>query len=168
MKSVIEALTTFANPAELTGRNTNHQRIILDILGDDGTRAYKGTLADGVTTDNGTVGTKRGAFTDERLGIDAMNRKVSARGCDVGENTGGATKNIILYFYAFIDRDIVLNADSIADADIVANINILAQRAVSADMGSFLYVAEMPDLCAFAYLDVVVDVARRMNIIIHS
>jgi len=34
-EGVVKTLAALAYPAELTGWNTNHQRIVLDILGDD-------------------------------------------------------------------------------------------------------------------------------------
>jgi hypothetical protein len=111
------------------------------------------------------VGTQGCSFAYKGLGIDAVNREVGTGRGDVGEHTGGTTEHIVLYLYALIDRDIVLNADSIADADIVANINILAQRAVSADMGTALDMAEMPDLRAFTYFYIVIDVTAFVNVV---
>ena len=129
----------------MTSRNSYHEGVVFDILSDDGARADKGRAANGVTADDGAVGTKGSAFLDECLGIDAVNRKVGTGCRDIGEDTGGTTENIILYLHTFIYGYIVLDTDAIADADIVANIDILSQRAVLTEAGTFLDMAEVPD-----------------------
>jgi len=164
-KGIVETFATFAYPAELTGRDSYHKGIVLDILSDNGAGADESRAAYGVSTDDGTVGTERCAFLDECLDINAVDREMGTRGRDVGENAGGTAENIVLNLHAFIDRDIVLNTDTIADADVVADVNILTQGAVLAKAGPLLDVAEVPDFRAIADFDIVVDVTRRMNVI---
>ena len=161
-ESVVETLATFADPAELTGRNSYHKGVVLDILGNDGARTDEGRAAYGVTTDNGTVGTEGGTFLDECLGIDAVNREMGTGCRDIGENAGGAAEHIVLNLHTFIDGNIVLNTDAIADADIVANVDILTQGAVLAQTSTLLDMAEVPDLRAFADFYVFVNITTRM------
>lgn len=164
-EGVIETLATFADPAKLTGRDSNHEGVILDILSDDRTAADKGRAANGVTADDGAVGTERGTFLDECLGIDAVNREVGTGCRDIGEDAGGAAENIILYLYTFINGYVVLDADAIADTDIVTDVHILAQRAVFAEPGTLLDMTEVPYLRAFANLYIVIDVTAFVNVI---
>lgn len=164
-KGVIETFATFTYPAKLTGRNTYHEGIVLNILGDDGTGTDEGGTAYGVTTDDCAVGTEGSPFLDERLGIDAVNREVGTGCCDIGKDAGGTAEHVVLNLYTFIDRHIVLNTDTIADAGIVADVNILSQGAVSAEAGTLLDMAEVPNLCAFAYLYIVIDVTAFVNVV---
>lgn len=161
-EGVIETMATFADPTELTGRDTDHEGIIFDIFGDHGTGANEGRTAYGVTTDNRTVGTEGSTFPDECLGIDAVNREMSTRCRDIGEDAGRTAEHVVLNLYAFIDGNIVLDTDTIANADIIANIDILTQRAVLAEAGTTLDVAEMPYLCAFADFYIIIDKTTRM------
>ena len=164
-KGVVETLSTLADPAKLTGRDTYHEGIVLNILGDDGTGTDEGGTAYGVTTDDCAVGTEGSAFLDERLGIDAVNREMGTGCRDIGKDAGGTAENIVLNLYAFIDGYIVLDTNTIADADIVADVDILTQRAVLAQVGTLLNVAEVPYLRAFANLYIIIDVTAFVNVV---
>lgn len=164
-KGVIETFATFTYPAKLTGRNTYHESIVLNILGDDGTGTDEGGTSYGVTTDDCAVGTEGSAFLDERLGIDAVNREMGTGCRDIGKDAGGTAENIVLNLYAFIDGHIVLDADTIADADIVADVDILTQRAVITQTSTLLDMAEVPYLRAVAYLYIVIDVTAFVNVV---
>ena len=164
-ESIVEAFATFTDPAELTGRDSYHKGIVLDILGNNGAGTDEGRVTNGVTTDDGAVGTEGGTFLDECLGIDAVNREVGTRCRDIGEDAGGTTENIVLYLHTFIYRYIVLDANAIANADIVANVDILPQRAVFAQSSTLLDVAEVPYLRAFADFYIVIDVTAFVNVV---
>lgn len=164
-ESVVETLATFADPAELTGRNSYHKGIVLDILGNDGARTDESRAAYGVTTDDCAVGTEGSTFLDERRGIDAVNREMGTGCRDIGEDTRRPAENIVFDLYAFIYRYIVLNTDTIADADIVADVDILTQGAVLAQTSTLLDMAEVPDLRAFTNIYIVIDVTAFVNVI---
>ena len=163
-EGVVKTLATFTDPAELTGGDSDHQGVILDILGDDRAAADKGTFADGMTTDDGAVGSEGGTFSDERPSIGTVNGEVGTGRGDVSKDAGGAAEHVVLYLYTFIDRDIVLDADPIADVHIVANVDILTQRAVPAETGTALDMAEMPDLRSLTDFHIIIDITRRMYV----
>ena len=165
-EGIIKTTATFADPAELTGGNSDHQGKVLDVLSDNRAAANKGTFANGVTTDDGAVGSEGGAFADECLGIDAVNGEMGTWCRDIGEDAGWAAEHIVFYLHTFIDRHIVLDTDTIADADIVADVHILTQRAVLAEAGTTLDMAEMPDLRTLANLYIVIDVTAFVNVIL--
>jgi hypothetical protein len=87
-----------------------------------------------------------------------MNREVGTGSGNVGKHTGRATENVILYFHALVDRNIILDAYAITNSDIVTDIDILAKGAVLTKTGTFLHMAEMPYLCSLAYLYILVNV----------
>mgnify|MGYP003296599570 CR=1 FL=1 len=80
------------------------------------------------------------------------------RSCDIGEHAGRAAEYIIFYLHTFVERDIVLDADTIANLHVITYVYILPERAVLAYLSTFLNVAEMPNLCSFANLHAIVNV----------
>ena len=57
---------------------------------------------------------------------------------DVGEYARRAAKYVVLQFYAFVHRHVILNADAVAYLYVIRYIHILSQRAVFSDNRSFL------------------------------
>lgn len=166
LKGVVEAFTTFAYPTHLMCWNAGHQGIIGDIVSDYCSCSNQSTLANSVATDNSAVCTQRGAFLDEGMGIDPVDREMSARSHYIGEDATGPAENIVLEFDSFVERDIVLDANAIADADIVTHIDILTERTIGANASAFLDVAEMPNFGSVADFDIIVDVTTLVNKII--
>ena len=94
---------------------------------------------------------------------------MGSRGGDIGENTTGATEDIVLYLNTFVNGNIVLDADTIAYADIVAYVHILAKGAIAPNMSTFLNMAEVPYLGSFTYDDIFVNVTAFVyKVFIHD
>ena len=113
---------------------------------------------------------QRCAFAHARTRINSVHREVRPRSIYIREYAGWTTEDIVFNFHAFVDRNVVLDADTVADADIVTHIHILSQGTVRADHGSTLNMAEMPNLRSGAYLDAVIHVAALVNekVFLHS
>ena len=56
-----------------------------------------------VATHDRTISTQGSTLADYRLGIHAMNRKMSTRSCHISENTAWTTKHIVFNFNAFVN-----------------------------------------------------------------
>jgi hypothetical protein len=93
-------------------------------------------LADGVSADNGAVGTKGCAAFDQSSAIFMLARNVAAVIIDVGEYHAGAAKHVILQRYRVVNTDIVLHFDIAADNDIAADKDVLPEGTALADARS--------------------------------
>jgi len=121
-----------------------------------------------VAADDGAVGAEGGAFTDEGAGVDAVNGEVGTGRGDIGEHAGGTAEDVVFYLYAFVDRDVVLDAHAVAYLDVVADVDVLAEGAALTEGGAALDVAEVPDFGAGTDGYVVVDIAAFVNeIVLH-
>lgn len=122
-----------------------------------------------MTAHNRAIRAQRCALAHARTRINPVHREVRPRSIYIRENTGRPTEDIVLYFDALIDGNIVLDADTIPNMDIVAHIHILAQGTVRSDDSTTLDMTEMPNLRSGADLDAVINVATLVNVIIsHS
>lgn len=157
-EGVVEAGATFADPADAAGGDASHEGVVGNILCDDGTGSDKGTATDGMTANNCAVGTERGSFTDERLGIDAMYGEVGARRGDVREDTGRTAEDIILYLHTVIDRHVVLDTNTVADANLACYIDVLTKGTVLPYHSTTLHMAKMPNLRMGTYHGTFVDI----------
>lgn len=162
----VETLAALTHPTDAAGGNACHKGIVGDITGYYRSGGYEGGTTNGVTAYNGAIGTKRRALLNQGLGIDSMNGEMGTGRGDIGEYTRRAAEDIILYLNTFIHRHIVLYAHTIADVHIIADVDILTQTATAAKDGSALDMTEMPYLGALAYRDSIIDITRRMDIIL--
>lgn len=80
-------------------------------------------------------------------------------GRDVGEYAGRAAEDIVLEFYPFIDRNIVLDADAVPYFYVVGNIYILPEGAFLSEGCPLLHVAEVPYFGPCADGNILIDVA---------
>ena len=85
-EAAVEASSAFAHPADLTCRNSGDEGIVFDIFGDYGTGGDQCAAAHGVAADDGAVGSQRGPFFYQRLGVDTVHGEVGAGGDDIGED----------------------------------------------------------------------------------
>lgn len=165
-KTGVETLAALTHPTNATGGNACHKGIVGDITGYYRSGCYEGGTTNGVTAYNGAISPKRRSLLDQCLGINSMHGEMGTGRGDIGEDARRTTKDIVLYLNTFIHRHIVLYAHAIADAHIIADVDILTQAATAAKDGSALDMAEMPYLGALAYRDPIIDITRRMDIIL--
>jgi hypothetical protein len=116
-----------------------------------------------MTAHNRAIRAQRCALAHARTRKNSVHREVRPRSIYIRENTGRSTEDIILYFDALIDGNIVLDADTIPNADIVAHIHILPQGTVRADDSSALDMTKMPNLRSRADAYAIVDIRAFMN-----
>ena len=122
-----------------------------------------------MTAHNRAIRAQRCALAHARTSINSVHREVRPRSIYIRENTGRSTEDIVLYFDALIDGNIVLDADTIPYAGVITHIHILAQGTVRSDDSSSLDMTEMPNFRSGADLDAVIHVAALVNeIISHS
>ena len=115
-----------------------------------------------VTTNDSAISSKGGTFFDDGFCVHAVDGEMGTRCGDIGEDAAWTTEDVVFDLNTFIDRYIILDADTVADVYVVANIHILPQGATTAYAGSFLNMAEMPHFCVFANDYVIIDVAAFM------
>ena len=161
-----KAFAALADPAYLTGRNTGHQSIVLNVSGHHRAGTYQGAAADGMAAHYRAVRAERCAFAHARTRVNPVHREVRPRGVHVGEHAGRSAEYVVLQLYPLVYRDIVLDTDAVAYADVAAYVDVLSERAVRSDHGTLLDMAEMPYLGTGTYLDSVIDVAALVNVIV--
>ncbi len=167
-EGVVEAAAAFTDPADATGGNACHEGIIGNIFCHDGSGGDESAATYCVATDDGAVGSKGGAFTDEGVGVDTVDGEVGTGRGDIGEHAGGSAEDVVFYLYAFVDGDVVLDADAVAYLDVVADVDVLAEGAALTEGGTALHMTEVPDFGAGADGYVVVDIAAFVNeIVLH-
>ena len=162
-QAVIQPAAALADPTDLPGRNTGHQGIIFYVFSHNSTGGDQCASPYRMTAHYRAIRAQRCAFAHARTRINSVHREVRPRSIYIRENTGRPTEDIVLYFDALIDGNIVLDADTIPNVDIVAHIHILPQGTVRSDDSSTLDMTEMPNLrsCADAYA--IVDIRAFMN-----
>ena len=159
----VQNLATFADPADLAGRNADHQGEILHVPchhcpgGDQRRTAYRMAAYDGA------VGSEGSSLAHERARVNTVYREMRP-GCDhIREHAGRAAENIVFQFHAFVHGDVVLEPATVADPHIVADIDILTERTVPSDNSSPLDMAEVPYLRVGADGDSLIDIAAFVN-----
>lgn len=162
-KCVVEPFAAFADPTDTTSGDSGHEGEIGDIVGDNCPSGYEGRTPNSVATNDGAVGPKGGTSANECLGIGPMNREMGSRCGDIGEDTTGATEDIVFDFNAFVYRDVILDTHPVADMHVVADVDILAEGARGAYAGTTLNVAEVPHFGVLANNDIVVDIATFVD-----
>ena len=162
-QAVIQPLAALADPTDLPGRNAGHQGKILNVFRHDGTGGDQRAAPYRMTAHNRAIRAQRCALAHARTRINSVHREVRPRSIYIRENTGRPTEDIVLYFDALIDGNIVLDADTIPNAGVVAHIHILTQGTVRSDDSPSLDMTKMPNFrsCADAYA--IVDIRAFMN-----
>ncbi len=85
-ETAVEAAPAFAHPANLSCRNPGDEGVVFDIFGDNGTGGDQGAATHSVAADDGAVGSQRGPFFYQRLGVDTVHGEVGTGGDDIGED----------------------------------------------------------------------------------
>ena len=109
------------------------------------------------------IGANGGTFFNERLLVFAFSNDVASGINDIGKNTGGTAKNIVLQRYGIVDGHVVLNFDIVADRNIIADEDILTERTPRPDARLRTNVHEVPDAAPRSQHRALVDDRRRMN-----
>jgi len=161
----IELSACFAHPADNAGRASDDKGEVRDIFGYDGPSSNKCKASNSVAANDCAVSAKGSTFPDQGFFVKfRADLGIFASGvCDVGENHGWATENVVFERYPFVYGYVVLELYEVPDDDIVPDVDILTENAVAADAGAALDVGKMPDFGAFADLDIVVDAGAFMN-----
>ena len=167
MQCAIEPLSTFTNPPDPSGRDTSHQGIIFYIAGNYGAGRDQGAAANGMAADDGGVGADRSAFPNQRPDVLAVGWKVRPRRIHIGKDAGRTAEHVVLQLNAFVNGDIVLNADPVPDPDAGSHIHILPQRTIPADDSPRLDVAKVPDPGTCANLGTFIDITALVYEVVH-
>lgn len=133
-----------------------------NVLGDHGTTADHCPFPDRHSGQNGAVGSKTGAPTDERLAdfpVEAVRAWVTV----VREGDRRTDEHVVLECDAAVDRDEVLNAASGAYADILVHEDRLTQPGPGTDYSPATDLGEVPDLHVGAQHSAILDDCRWMN-----
>lgn len=162
-KVFTQSAATFAHPSDASCGYACHECIVGHVVGYHGSGGYHGRASDGVSTHYCGVGSDGGSFSDKSGCVDPVHGEVSPWSGDIGEDTRGATEDIVFECHTLVYAHIVLYANTIADMHAATDIDILPKRAVFAYASSALYVAEMPYLGSIANGYIVVDVGRWMD-----
>lgn len=112
LERIVETTAALANPPNLPSRDTRHECVIGDIMGDYSASGNESRTAHSMATHDGRVGAERGTLFNKSLGIDAMDGEMGARGDDIGKDAAWATEDIIFNFDTFVDRNVILDADT--------------------------------------------------------
>ena len=164
MQLLVQHTAALADPAALAGRHTHHQSVVRHIFGDHCTRTNHRPSADGVSADDGRVGSDGGSHADQRFFITCRALGIFCpRGQIIGEHHRRSAENIVLQLDPFIDGNVVLHLDAVADADVACNIDILPKGAVFPDDRSALQMAKIPYFCILSDGHTGVDVAALMH-----
>ena len=159
----VQRVAVFAHPAGLPRRIAHHERIVGNVVRNNGPRANHGVFSDNVSADNGGVGAYGGTLFNAG-GLVLVFADYGAAGVDnVGEDAGGAEKYIVLANNARINRYIVLHLDIIAQHHAGAHHHVLPDIAVAADAAPAHKVAEVPYLASLANLHPLVHHRRCMH-----
>lgn len=110
----------------MLGRHSHHQGMVLHILGDHSPAADHRPSPDGDATDDGGVGPDGRPLLHQCLDVGLTPLGIlGPRGQVIGEDTGGATEDVVLQRHPFIEGDVVLKLTAIPDGHIVRDIDIL-------------------------------------------
>ena len=116
-----------------------------------------------MTAHDRAIRAERCAFAHARTRVDSVHREVRPRSIYIRENAGRTAEDVVLYFDALVDGDIVLDTDSVADAGVVPNVHILPQGTIRSDHSPPLDMAEVPNFRTGADLDAVIHVTALVN-----
>ena len=131
---ICELDPALADPARSPPRNAGYQRKVRNIPSDHGSSADERVAANGDAADDGGISSYRSAAHDQRLAVLILSRDVAPRIDDVGEYHAWATEDIVLDRYAFVDGDVVLDADVVAEDGATGDENALTEGAAFTDL----------------------------------
>ena len=130
---VIQFLPTLTHPTDLSSGVANHQGVVMDIFGHDGTCTDECVTADGMAADDSAVGAKGGAALDEG-GTDLVHfADFCSWVVDVREDHRRPAEDAVFEGDAFIDADVILDFAFVPDYGVGADDDVLADVAVVAD-----------------------------------
>src|SRR5690606_11419717 len=95
----IKAMTIFAHKANLPGWVSYQKCISRHIFGNNRPGTNHGIFANGVSTNDGSIGTYRSAFFHQSFHILISSHNGTSGIYDVGKNHGWPQKNIVFTFY---------------------------------------------------------------------
>jgi len=150
--------SSLANPADESCRHARHEGEAWDVAGYNCPGGNEAELPEGMSADDGGVGTDRGSALDERPGKLGLTLDGCARIVDIRENTAWPAEDLILQLDPIVEADVILNFATVADPYRGADHHVLANGAIFANLALPENVHEMPDARAFA------DFTRLVNV----
>lgn len=167
---VVKPCPTFTDPSHLLGGHSHHQDMVFHILGHHRTAADHRPSPDGDAAHDGGVGSDGRSFLHQCLDVGLSSLGILCPWSQViGEDTGGATEDVVLQRHPLVKGDVVLELAAIPDGHVIGYIDILAKGALLSDTGSTLHMTEVPDFCSLPYDDIIVDAGGGVDIpITHS
>ena len=133
-----------AHPADLSCWCADDQRVVMDILGHDGTSSDERVAPDGHAGNNRGICTDRAPAPQHGLLIKRVADNLGSRIADVGQNAGRTEENVVFDLRSGVNRHVILNLDVVTDHDTAGNVAVLAENAAFADARTFHDVRVMP------------------------
>src|SRR5438105_2449881 len=163
LSGVGQSLATPAHPAHAPRRHADHQRVILDVMRDDGAGADERILTERDAADDRRVCADAGSTPHACCAVFVLSRDVAPRIDDVGEHHRRSAEHVVLQLDALIHTHVVLDLAISSDARAVHHDDILSKTTMLADHSAGHYMAKMPDLRPRSDRRAGIDVRRLVD-----